>query len=112
MPQPALIKGSCLCRAFAYQPDSLDMPIAHGHCLSCQVDASTADFIGNYNLLDGAIPAQIRSLSLLGNVIRCRVKNRGVEVLVDTLNRSAADLYAPGQPIALTVDAHALREVA
>jgi putative spermidine/putrescine transport system ATP-binding protein len=104
------------------------------------VDAFAAGFIGNYNLLDadkasrlllqqiksqvairpeaiqlshdGAIPAQIRSHSLLGNVIRYRVEARGVELLVDVLNRSAADLYAPGQPITLTIDAHAIREVA
>jgi hypothetical protein len=112
MTEPRLINGSCLCGAIAYPLDSLDMPIVHCHCLSCQVDASTASFIGNYNPLDGAIPAQIRSHSLLGNVIRYRVEARGVELLMDVPNRSAADLFAPGQPIALTNDAHALREVA
>ena len=104
------------------------------------VDAFVAGFIGNYNLLDaeaasrllsrpinspvairpeaiqlshvGAIPAQIRSHSLLGNIIRYRVQAHDVELLVDVLNRSAADLYAPGQAIALTIDAHAIREVA
>jgi putative spermidine/putrescine transport system ATP-binding protein len=104
------------------------------------VDAFAAGFIGNYNLLDadaasrlllrpinsqiairpeaillatdGAIPAQIRSHSLLGNVIRYRIEARGVELLVDVLNRSAADVYTPGQPIALTIDTHAIREVA
>src|SRR3989338_558869 len=84
------------------------------------VDAFAAGFIGNYNLLDadaasrllqrpinsrvairpesiqlgqtGAIEAQVRSHSLLGNVIRYRVEAYGVELLVDVLNRSPADL--------------------
>ena len=104
------------------------------------VDAFAAGFIGNYNLLDadaasrlllrpinsrvairpesiqlgqtGAIEAQIRSHSLLGNVIRYRVEARGVELLIDVLNRSAADLYANGQQLSLTIAADAIREVA
>ncbi len=104
------------------------------------LDAFAAGFIGNYNLLDadsasrlllrpinsrvairpesieisaqGAIEAQIRSHSLLGNVIRYRVEARGVELLVDVLNRSEADLHSAGQAIALTIDASAIREVA
>jgi putative spermidine/putrescine transport system ATP-binding protein len=104
------------------------------------VDAFAAGFIGNYNLLDadsasrlllrpvnsrvairpesieisaqGAIEAQIRSHSLLGNVIRYRVEARGVELLVDVLNRSEADLHSAGKAIALTIDASAIREVA
>ena len=40
---------------------------------------------------DGGIEAQIRSHSLLGNVISYRVEARGVELLVDVLNRFAAD---------------------
>jgi putative spermidine/putrescine transport system ATP-binding protein len=104
------------------------------------VDAFAAGFIGNYNLLEadaasrlllrpinsrvairpesiqlgqsGAIEAQIRSHSLLGNVIRYRVEARGVELLIDVLNRSAADLYANGQQLSLTIAADAIREVA
>ncbi|MBU1332827.1 MAG: ABC transporter ATP-binding protein [Gammaproteobacteria bacterium] len=104
------------------------------------VDAFAAGFIGNYNLLDadsasqlllrpinsrvairpeaiqigeqGTIEGHIRSHSLLGNVIRYRVEARGVELLVDVLNRSEADLHSAGQAIALTIDASAIREVA
>jgi putative spermidine/putrescine transport system ATP-binding protein len=104
------------------------------------IDAFAAGFIGNYNLLDadkasrllqrpinsrvairpesiqlgqtGAIEAQVRSHSLLGNVIRYRVEARGVELLIDVLNRSAADLYANGQQLSLTIAADAIREVA
>ncbi|HWV09959.1 MAG TPA: ABC transporter ATP-binding protein [Pseudomonas sp.] len=104
------------------------------------VDAFAAGFIGNYNLLDaatasrllgrpvdskvairpeaiqlgqgGSIEGVIRSHSLLGNVIRYRVEARGVELLVDVLNRSEADLHASGQPVALTIAASAIREVA
>ncbi|WP_439861456.1 ABC transporter ATP-binding protein [Pseudomonas sp. MBLB4136] len=104
------------------------------------VDAFAAGFIGNYNLLDaeaatrllgrpvggriairpeaislgaqGEIEALVRSHSLLGNVIRYRVEARGVELLVDVLNRSAADMHASGQRIALNIDAHAIHEVA
>ncbi|WPC03803.1 ABC transporter ATP-binding protein [Pseudomonas benzenivorans] len=104
------------------------------------VDAFAAGFIGNYNLLDansasrllgrpvagriairpeaivlggqGGIEAQVRGHSLLGNVIRYRVEARGVELLVDVLNRSAADLHPSGQTVALNIDAHAIREVA
>jgi len=104
------------------------------------VDVFAAGFIGNYNLLDaetasrllgrpigsrvairpeaiqigsqGSIEAQIRSHSLLGNVIRYRIEARGVELLVDVLNRSADDMHANGQRIALNIDANAIREVA
>ena len=104
------------------------------------VDVFAAGFIGNYNLLDaetasrlldrpigsriairpeaiqigsqGNIEAQIRSHSLLGNVIRYRIEARGVELLVDVLNRSADDMHANGQRIALNIDAAAIREVA
>ncbi|MDH0622224.1 ABC transporter ATP-binding protein [Pseudomonas chengduensis] len=102
-------------------------------------DAFAAGFIGNYNLLDaeaasrllgqqigsrvairpeaihfadGGIEAQIRSHSLLGNVIRYRVEARGVELLVDVLNRSAADLHHDGQSVSLAIGADAIREVA
>ncbi|PAU66108.1 spermidine/putrescine ABC transporter ATP-binding protein [Pseudomonas sp. PIC25] len=104
------------------------------------VDAFAAGFIGNYNLLDadsasrllarpvhsrvairpeaiqlgeaGVIDAEVRGHSLLGNVIRYRVEARGVELVVDVLNRSAADLHASGQRIGLTIDSTAIREVA
>ncbi|MEE1925078.1 ABC transporter ATP-binding protein [Pseudomonas sp. 148P] len=104
------------------------------------VDAFAAGFIGNYNLLDaesasrllerpvhsrlairpeaialsldGALDGQVRSHSLLGNIIRYRVEARGVELLVDVLNRSSADLYPDGQRVSLSIDPTALREVA
>ncbi|MBK5542889.1 ABC transporter ATP-binding protein [Pseudomonas sp. TH05] len=104
------------------------------------VDAFAAGFIGNYNLLDaesasrllqrtisgriairpeaielsrsGEPDALVRSHSLLGNVIRYRVEARGVELVVDVLNRSAADLHADGQRLALSIDPSALCEVA
>ena len=104
------------------------------------VDAFAAGFIGNYNLLDadaasrllqrpinsrvairpesiqldanGTIDAQVRSHSLLGNVIRYRVEAYGVELLVDVLNRSPADLLYNGQAIALNIEAQAIQEVA
>jgi putative spermidine/putrescine transport system ATP-binding protein len=63
---------------------------------------------GLYAELEG----EIRSHSLLGNVIRYRVLARGVELVVDVLNRSASDLLANGQRVALAVDADALCEVA
>ena len=104
------------------------------------VDAFAAGFIGNYNLLDadaasrlllrpvnsrvairpeaiqigaqGSIEGQIRSHRLLGNVIRYRVEARGVELLVDVLNRSPADLHASGQRINLNIEDNAICEVA
>lgn len=102
------------------------------------VDAFAAGFIGNYNLLDaetasrlllrpvtgrvairpeaialgGTIDAQIRSHSLLGNVIRYRVEARGVELVVDVLNRSASDLHPTGARVGLSIDDAAIREVA
>jgi len=102
-------------------------------------DAFAAGFIGNYNLLDAdaasrlllrpvnsrvairpeaiqigglGIDGTILSHSLLGNVIRYRVEARGVELLVDVLNRSAADLHADGQSVSLAIGADAIREVA
>ncbi|MEN5143167.1 ABC transporter ATP-binding protein [Pseudomonas juntendi] len=104
------------------------------------VDLFAAGFIGNYNLLDadsasrllqrpvasrlairpesislgldGELDAEVRSHSLLGNVIRYRVQVRGVELVVDVLNRSPADLHADGQQVSLSIDPTALREVA
>ncbi|MGC1332193.1 ABC transporter ATP-binding protein [Pseudomonas sp.] len=103
-------------------------------------DAFAAGFIGNYNLLDaeqagkllqrpvhtrlairpeaislsltGELEGEIRSHSLLGNVIRYRVQARGVELVVDVLNRSASDLLPNGQRVSLTIDTQALCEVA
>jgi putative spermidine/putrescine transport system ATP-binding protein len=104
------------------------------------VDVFAAGFIGNYNLLDadsaskllqrtvtgriairpeaielrlnGELDAQVRSHSLLGNVIRYKVEARGVELVVDVLNRSAADLHPDGQRLALSIDPTALCVVA
>ncbi|MCE1115189.1 MULTISPECIES: ABC transporter ATP-binding protein [Pseudomonas] len=104
------------------------------------VDLFAAGFIGNYNLLDadsasrllqrpvasrlairpesitlgvnGELDGEVRSHSLLGNVIRYRVQVRGVELVVDVLNRSAADLHPDGQRVSLSIDPTALREVA
>ena len=61
---------------------------------------------------NGGISAVIKSHSLLGNVIRYRVEARDVELLVDVLNRSAADLYPHGRQVSLTIDASAIHEVA
>ena len=104
------------------------------------VDLFAAGFIGNYNLLDadsasrvlqrpiasrlairpesislgldGELDGLVRSHSLLGNVIRYRVEVRGVELVVDVLNRSSADLHPDGQRVSLAIDPTALREVA
>jgi len=104
------------------------------------VDLFAAGFIGNYNLLDadsasrllqrpvtsrlairpesitlgvnGELDAEVRSHSLLGNVIRYRVNVREVELVVDVLNRSPADLHADGKRVSLWIDPTALREVA
>ena len=104
------------------------------------VDLFAAGFIGNYNLLDaesasrllqrpvssrlairpesislgltGELDGQVRSHSLLGNVIRYRIEVRGVELVVDVLNRSSEDLHADGQRVSLAIDPTALREVA
>ncbi|MBM3106745.1 MAG: ABC transporter ATP-binding protein [Pseudomonas sp.] len=104
------------------------------------VDVFAAGFIGNYNLLDaqsasrllqrpvdsrlairpeaialslsGELEGQVRGHSLLGNVIRYRVEARGVELMVDVLNRSSADLHPDGQRVSLLIDPTALREVA
>lgn len=104
------------------------------------IDAFAAGFIGNYNLLEaddasrlmqrpitsriairpeaiqlsltGSLEGEIRSHSLLGNVIRYRVEARGVELVVDVLNRSAADLHPDGTRLSLSIDSTALCEVA
>ncbi|MCE1047116.1 ABC transporter ATP-binding protein [Pseudomonas alloputida] len=104
------------------------------------VDLFAAGFIGNYNLLDadsasrllqrpvasrlairpesitlgehGELDAEVRSHSLLGNVIRYRVRVREVELVVDVLNRSPADSHADGKRVSVSIDPTALREVA
>ncbi|MBK0096490.1 ABC transporter ATP-binding protein [Erwinia sp. S63] len=104
-------------------------------------DLFAAGFIGNYNLLSGeqatqltgqtfsgqvairpesirlsapqdGIPATIVSHSLLGNVIRYRVLAHGVELSVDVLNRSVADLHPAGMQIGLQLEMSTLRQVA
>jgi putative spermidine/putrescine transport system ATP-binding protein len=104
------------------------------------VSVFAAGFIGNYNVLDAdsasrllqrslstaqairpeAIELQVEpggegeilSHSLLGNVIRYRVRAQGVEVLVDVLNRSADNLYPNGTRVRLHIAPAAVREVA
>lgn len=105
------------------------------------VDLFAAGFIGNYNLLSAeqasrltgesynsqvalrpesvafctpeqGIPAEILSHSLLGNVIRYRVKAKEVELWVDVLNRSVEDLHPAGFVVGLKLDRLTLREVA
>lgn len=45
-------------------------------------------------------------------MIRYRIEARGVELLVDVLNRSPADLHASGQRINLNIEDNAICEVA
>ncbi len=104
-------------------------------------NAFAAGFIGNYNLLDAeqasrllgqpcaqqvairpesiqlcapqaGIAATILSHSLLGNVIRYRVLANQVELSVDVLNRSVADLHPAGMQIGLQLEMSTLRQVA
>ncbi len=104
-------------------------------------DVFAAGFIGNYNLLSAeqatqltgqtfsgqvairpesirlttpqeGIPATILSHSLLGNVIRYRVLANSVELSVDVLNRSVADLHPNGMQIGLQLEMSTLRQVA
>ncbi|TQI82557.1 putative spermidine/putrescine transport system ATP-binding protein [Serratia fonticola] len=105
------------------------------------INAFAAGFIGSYNLLCAeqaqaltgkcytgkvairpesiallpagqGIAAVILNHSLLGNVVRYRVLAKGVELLVDVLNRSVADLRPDGSQIGLQLEAVTLREVA
>ncbi len=103
------------------------------------VDAFAVGFIGHYNLLDGPSASQLlrrpiaRRLairpeairldaqgtltgrilghSLLGNVIRYRVAVEDVELRVDVLNRTAADLHAAGCHVRLSIEPSALIEI-
>ncbi|WP_122689709.1 ABC transporter ATP-binding protein [Pseudomonas viridiflava] len=104
------------------------------------VDVFAAGFIGNYNLLEaddasrlmqrpinsriairpesiqlsltGELEGEVRSHSLLGNVIRYRVQACGVELVVDVLNRSADDLHPDGRRVTLNIEPSALCPVA
>ncbi|WP_122722460.1 ABC transporter ATP-binding protein [Pseudomonas viridiflava] len=104
------------------------------------VDVFAAGFIGNYNLLEaddasrlmqrpinsriairpesiqlsltGELEGEVRSHSLLGNVIRYRVQARGVELVVDVLNRGADDLHPDGRRVTLNIEPSALCPVA
>lgn len=105
------------------------------------VDLFAAGFIGNYNLLsaeqatrltgqifhgqvairpesiqlcapEAGIPARIISHSLLGNVIRYRILTQDIELSVDVLNRSVADLRPAGTEIGLQLEMSTLRQVA
>lgn len=104
------------------------------------VNLFAAGFIGNYNLLSAAeatqltgqpwygqiairpesiqlcapdkgIAADILSHSLLGNIIRYRVRAQGVELSVDVLNRSPDDLHAIGKKIGLQLELSTVRQV-
>ncbi|NAS99750.1 spermidine/putrescine ABC transporter ATP-binding protein [Pseudomonas syringae pv. actinidifoliorum] len=100
------------------------------------VDVFAAGFIGNYNLLEaddatrlmqrpiasriairpesiqlsltGELEGEVRSHSLLGNVIRYRIQARGVDLVVDVLNRSADDLHPDGRRVTLNIEPSAL----
>ncbi|OSN05720.1 ABC transporter ATP-binding protein [Lonsdalea iberica] len=105
------------------------------------VNAFAAGFIGNYNLLSAeqafrltgqtftqqvairpesislthpqqGVPATIVSHSLLGNVIRYRVMTQGIELQVDTLNRSMEQAYDQGAQVGLSLDLATVQEVA
>ncbi|TCL05696.1 ABC transporter ATP-binding protein [Sodalis ligni] len=105
------------------------------------VNAFAAGFIGSYNVLSPqqaalltgrswqaqvavrpesitlvpvgqGIEGRILSHSLLGNVIRYRVETQGIELLVDVLNRSVADLHPNDVQIGLQLDIATLCEVA
>jgi len=104
-------------------------------------DRFAAGFIGHYNILsaeqatqltgrafsgevairpesirlcapEAGIRATLLGHSLLGNVIRYRVRANGVALSVDVLNRSAADLHPDGSEIGLQLEMSTLRQVA
>lgn len=105
------------------------------------VNAFAAGFIGNYNLLSAeqasqlmgqmftqqvairpesialvnppqGVPATIVGHSLLGNVIRYRVRVQGIELQVDTLNRTMEQAYGEGDQVGLLLDLATVQEVA
>ncbi|MEE7625565.1 hypothetical protein V3O24_05270 [Methylobacter sp. Wu8] len=49
------MKGSCLCGAIEYEIDSIDMPVAHCHCRTCQ-KAHAAPFASTAAMLQGDMP--------------------------------------------------------
>jgi putative spermidine/putrescine transport system ATP-binding protein len=100
-----------------------------------------AGFIGSYNLLSAdeamrltggqfvgqvalrpesvrlcapehGLAGEIIGHSLLGNVVRYRIRVSEVELSVDVLNRSVEDLLATGSRVGVQIDLGALREVA
>ncbi|WOA53010.1 ABC transporter ATP-binding protein [Dickeya solani] len=100
-----------------------------------------AGFIGSYNLLSAeqamsltggrfsgqvalrpesvllctpeqGLAGEIIGHSLLGNVIRYRVRISEVELSVDVLNRAVTDLHPTGSRVGVQIDLSALREVA
>lgn len=103
------------------------------------VNAFAVGFIGHYNLLDapsasrllrrpvakcvairpeairldaqGGVAGRILDHSLLGNVIRYRVAVEDVELRVDVLNRTAADLHPAGRDVRLCIEPSALIEI-
>ncbi|BBB29625.1 GFA family protein [Neptunomonas japonica] len=44
------MQGSCLCKAVVYEVDSLDMPISHCHCATCQ-KAHAAAFVATAGVM-------------------------------------------------------------
>ncbi|RNM04603.1 ABC transporter ATP-binding protein [Dickeya undicola] len=105
------------------------------------VSLFAAGFIGSYNLLSAeqamrltggrfssqvalrpesvllcapeqGLAGEVVGHSLLGNVVRYRVRISEVELLVDVLNRSVADLHPTGSQVGVQIDLSALREVA
>ncbi|MGM3160861.1 ABC transporter ATP-binding protein [Dickeya undicola] len=105
------------------------------------VSLFAAGFIGSYNLLSAeqamrltggrfssqvalrpesvllcapeqGLAGEVVGHSLLGNVVRYRVRISEVELSVDVLNRSVADLHPTGSQVGVQIDLSALREVA
>ncbi|GAB7216690.1 ABC transporter ATP-binding protein [Dickeya oryzae] len=105
------------------------------------VSLFAAGFIGSYNLLSAdeamrltggqfagqvalrpesvrlcapehGLAGEIIGHSLLGNVVRYRIRVSEVELSVDVLNRSVEDLHATGSRVGVQIDLGALREVA
>ncbi len=103
------------------------------------VNAFAVGFIGHYNLLEtrsasrllrrpiarrlairpeairldaqGMLLGRIVDHSLLGNVIRYRIAIEDIELRVDVLNRTAADLHAAGCHVRLSIEPSALIEI-
>ncbi|BEV70857.1 MULTISPECIES: ABC transporter ATP-binding protein [unclassified Paludibacterium] len=59
----------------------------------------------------GMFEGVIRRHQLLGGVIRYQVESRGVQLLVDRLNRNAADLMPIGTSVRLQIDQNDMRVV-